>query len=274
MRISRLVAFAVIAASCSFGMAQAKTLRDTGFTNGFVAPPRVPALARVVPAETPTLFEGEGYAVAENTPRTVNPYTTRVAPRHVVSKQKRTQGVTVPAGYKRAWTDERLNPHRAHQTFAGKAAMERMWTETVPRRLILAKTGEEVTAEYPGLVYPYTSYAEQHAAMAPQKARRGHKPGASRSAPVLVDPQQSDAEMATAAVGQGYVQAAVFTTRAEAAQAAQQLAGTGLPTRLGHMTDDGTRYNVVLSGPFEDRGAQNAALARVRRAGFDDARLR
>jgi len=70
------------------------------------------------------------------TPDTVPPGT-RVAPAPVHSDQQTGRtGIRVPAGMKPAWEDDRLNPRRAHQTFEGKARMEFMWTDTVPRRLI------------------------------------------------------------------------------------------------------------------------------------------
>jgi len=191
----------------------------------------------------------------------VDPYTTRVAPRHVAQEQARAaQGVALPNGYKRVWTDDRLNPHRAHQTFAGKAQMEMMWTQTVPRRLILTSTGREVSGKYPDLVYPYTSYEQQRAAMAAHK----------RSVILSTKSRQPAAR----ASGQNYVQAGVFTTRAQAQQAAQRLTGVGLPARLGSMTQSGTKYSLLLSGPYANAQAAQGALARVRGAGFGNARLR
>ena len=70
------------------------------------------------------------------TPGSVPPGT-RVAPARIHSDQQTSRaGIRVPAGMKRAWEDDRLNPRRAHQTFEGKARMDLMWTDTAPRRLI------------------------------------------------------------------------------------------------------------------------------------------
>lgn len=45
-------------------------------------------------------------------------------------------GLRTPRGYSRAWDDDRLNPRRAQGTPEGEAAMNRIWTQEVPRRLI------------------------------------------------------------------------------------------------------------------------------------------
>ncbi|SEL24704.1 hypothetical protein SAMN05443999_104185 [Roseovarius azorensis] len=96
----------------------------------------IPASARPAPPapeEPPHAHPAPGTPA---TPRTV-PAGTRVAPAHVYASQKlSTAGIHVPEGMKPAWRDGRLNPRRAHQTFEGKAQMERIWTKTVPRRLI------------------------------------------------------------------------------------------------------------------------------------------
>ncbi len=258
-----------------------------------VAPRAVPAPVYVAPSyAAPTypapLYGGTGYAAeATYLPRTVaaaprvrivDPYTTRVAPRHAVRSQQRTQDVTIPDGYKRVWMDGRLSQQRAHQTFAGKAAMERMWTKTVPRRLILTDTGREVTALYPGLIYPYVSYEEQHAAMPGHSYRVSS--GSAPSGNISTRSRQPAAAPAARPVTQvrsashNYVQAGVYASRAQAQQAAQRLAGTGVPARLGQMSKGGAQYTLVLSGPYSSQAALDGALAQVRRAGFGNAKLR
>jgi len=44
--------------------------------------------------------------------------------------------VDPPAGYRAAWDDGRMNPHRGLGTATGQRQMEQVWTNTVPRRLI------------------------------------------------------------------------------------------------------------------------------------------
>lgn len=41
-----------------------------------------------------------------------------------------------PPGWRTAWDDGRLNPHRGIRTVEGEAQMRRVWTDTVPRRLV------------------------------------------------------------------------------------------------------------------------------------------
>ncbi|MBR9763304.1 MAG: SPOR domain-containing protein [Rhodobacteraceae bacterium] len=87
---------------------------------------------------------------------------TRVVPRHVYENNHlATTGIAVPKGYAPAFDDGRLNPHRGVQTFEGKAAMDRTWTQTVPRRL------QPVTAQ-PGA--PVISTQTRVPATAPRRA--------------------------------------------------------------------------------------------------------
>lgn len=53
-----------------------------------------------------------------------------------VNQRLRQARSRVPHGYQRAWTDGRLNGLRAAGTPSGRRAMEQVWTDTVPRKLI------------------------------------------------------------------------------------------------------------------------------------------
>ncbi|MCL3880935.1 hypothetical protein [Marivita sp. GX14005] len=64
---------------------------------------------------------------------------TRIVPLHVYTAQG-DRLPPVPKGYKRAWEDDRLNPHRAHMTPEGYIASQRVMSHTVPRRSVSGAT--------------------------------------------------------------------------------------------------------------------------------------
>lgn len=223
----------------------------------------------------------------------------RVVPRHVYEQQQQSNGISVPEGYKPAWDDDRLNPYRAHQTFEGKAQMEVMWSRTVPRHLIDTATNRDVTYKYPGLRYPYTSFAQQRAAgvavqtagvavrdpiRVRQVAANSSRRSASKAQPVRVVRQQvatplistrsqAPAASPNAGASHRFVQAGMFSQPGNAQRAAQQLARSGLPARLSRYQRGGKTYTRVLAGPFASQSALQSALNRVRGAGFSDAFL-
>ncbi len=209
------------------------------------------------------------------------PGSTRIVPRHVHEKQVKAHGIAVPEGYKKVWDDDRLNPYRAHQTVRGKARMEVIWSRTVPRYLIERETGRDVTYKYPGLQYPYTSFAEQRAAgvtvvtqgqVVPDPVRVTRSAGAAPR--TVVSTQSAPAPKKIRAASHRFVQAGVFRDRAQAEQAARRLANTGLPARMGRLTRGDETYSLVLAGPFRTQPDLQHALRQVRGAGFANARLR
>ncbi|WP_252945754.1 SPOR domain-containing protein [Oceanicola sp. 502str15] len=80
--------------------------------------------------------------------------------------------VRTPRGYKRVWTDGRLNPNRGERTQAGREQMALVWTQDVPHRLIDVRSGRDVTALRSEMVYPYTDYAEQQRDLGPRTVVR------------------------------------------------------------------------------------------------------
>ncbi len=205
----------------------------------------------------------------------------RVAPKHVYAMQKTsTQGVYVPEGYASIWEDDRLNPHRAHQTFAGKAQMDLIWTKTVPRRLIVRETGQVVTRDYPGLQYPYTSYAQQGTAAATVSTKgqapatvstKGQAPAPAATQMARAEPRP---EASARQASHRYVQLGAFTDVANARSVAQKLANSGLPARMGKITQKGQKLTLVLAGPFSTQSQLDSGLRRVRGLGYTQAVLR
>lgn len=192
----------------------------------------------------------------------------RIAPRHVYEAQQNARiDTAIPEGYRPLWTDDRLNPKRAHQTAAGKAAMDLIWTQTVPRQLIDRASGRDVTRLFPGLQYPYTSMTEQ---------ARAQQPAVVSSKSFVAKPKQAKPQQGASAQAllKAYVQVATFAQPANAQRTAGDLAAKGLPMRIWTAKRGGKPVQLVVVGPFADKGQANAALSIVRRAGFGDAYLR
>lgn len=192
---------------------------------------------------------------------------TRVVPRHVYNEQQRTTVTNkVPKGYRKAWDDDRLNPKRAQMTVEGIRQSDLIWTRTIPRRLFIKDTGRVVNNLFPELRYPYTSMADQNAAMGLTTSSR------SKPAAAAAPRKQASAKKATATGGR-YVQVGMFANEANAQRAAQRIATAGLPARFGTLNKGGKSYRLVMAGPFAP-GQINAAVATARRAGFSDAYAR
>lgn len=161
-----------------------------------------------------------------------------------------TTGIRVPDGYRPVWKDDRLNPNRGPRTAQGDADSDLIWTQTVPRRLIDRRTGQDVTRLFPGLSYPHTTFAAQsrQAVAAPQ------------AAPVATAHQ--------------FVQVGTFGVPANAQRSAARLQQAGLPVQTSSFRKGGKSYQVVFAGPFGNSNDLAQALHTARQAGFRDAFLR
>lgn len=210
----------------------------------------------------------------------------RVVPRHVAQAQADAASVgPIPEGYRPVWRDDRLNPRRAHGTVAGYTATDLIWTDTVPRRLIERRTGRDVTAANPNLVYPYTDLAAQvrkpvltqdHARIAtsgrtaPQPEARPRAAAAPQAATATVSTRATPAAPARAVSGR-FVQVGAFADQANAARTVQRLQAAGLPVVVQRSTSRGKPVQVIMAGPFETGAALSQGLDRSRAAGFRDA---
>lgn len=225
--------------------------------------------------------------------------TTRIVPRHVAVNRVNTTNVTTPRGYKRVWTDGRLNPKRAEQSLAGHKAMSVVWTSTVPRRLINHANGHDVTASVP-LVYPYTDYATQQRELGQvtivkrngQTLKRlvrnvtnvfSPEPRQARVATVARQPVYSSRSTPKAApkatakraqpkaevAGRGFVQVGSFNDVAGAQRMAKKVQRMGMPVRIGRFTRDGQTTRLVIAGPFGGQKDVSRAVNRLRGAGYN-----
>ena len=213
------------------------------------------------------------------TQATLDPQT-RIVPRHVAQAQANaTTGVGIPKGYRPVWEDDRLNPRRAHGTVAGKAAMDLVWTQTVPRRLIDRTTGRDMTAYNPNLQYPYTDLATQVRAGLPKQRAATVS---TRSA--TAQPRQAEApRVSTRATPQAvqtakpqqvagrFVQVGAFADQSNANAAIRRLQAAGLPVSIQRSSSRGKPVQVILAGPFDNPGATAQGLGAARAAGFRDA---
>ncbi|GGX70838.1 hypothetical protein GCM10007385_44790 [Tateyamaria omphalii] len=215
---------------------------------------------------------------------------TRVVPRHVYDNRIAQPSAPVPEGYERVWEDDRLNRRRAEQSLNGIAQTRLAWTRTVPRRLIDRRTGRDVTATVP-LVYPYVDVATQERDLGTvtlvrrddgQLMKRVQRKARSKARQPVVSSRSAEkpivktaARAAPAKVGQGrYVQVGAYSLPANAKAAAQRIARSGLPARMGTFKRGGKTYQIVMAGPFASSAELSNGLARSRALGFSDAFVR
>lgn len=172
----------------------------------------------------------------------------RVVPRHVYEQNRGTRvQVVVPKGYRPAFTDDRLNPRRAEMNRSGIYSTERIWTNTVPRKL---RHGE-VSGDARGY--------------APAPAPRVSSQGATRPRETV------SSRSVSVASGHRWVQVGSFGVPANADKAARRLKAAGLPVRYGKYRNGQGELRLVLAGPFGSKAEVAQALDTARRAGFRDA---
>ena len=147
----------------------------------------------------------------------------------------------IPKGYRAAFTDDRLNPHRAKGTQQGWAQQDQVWTREVPARLVA------------------------------DVAKKQGKPVATRR---VYASTKSEPAAQPVASGRSFVQVGTFGQASNADGASSRLARLGLPVARSNISSKGKPMQIVFAGPFGSRAEAQAALSAARRAGFGDAFIR
>ncbi len=109
-----------------------------------VCPRTAPVARRLSAAAGGTMMlctAGDGSLSGLAVPKRRNTATViEVVPAVVIPPRQDLLQPVVPAGYKLAWKDGRLNPNRARGTAAGQLAQDQIWTRETPARLVTAAT--------------------------------------------------------------------------------------------------------------------------------------
>ena len=160
-----------------------------------------------------------------------------------------------PKGYKLAWKDDRLNPHRGKGTAEGWAAQDQVWTRKVPAQLV---EDQPVTKRKKKIVY----------------VQAGSNTVLSTKGQPATAPVQKKVAKTKAAAGGAYIQVGTFGVPSNADGAAARLKNAGLPVARAKITSGGKAMQIVLAGPFGSAADAQTALSMARQAGFGDAFIR
>jgi sporulation related protein len=219
--------------------AQVQTVRSVPRPAPVVEARPASSLPAVAPVRAPAIY------TAPPAVRTASPVmAVNIAPALPAVK------IAVPAGYRQAFRDGRLNAQRGGQTARGEAQMNQVWSQTVPRRLI------------------------ESGAPAARVARLAQVPTliSSKSAPAISNSEPS--VPATRSGGFRFVQVATFGDARNATNTVRRLQALGLPVSRSKVSRQGKTLQIVFAGPISARAELNQALVQVRAAGFSDAFFR
>lgn len=197
---------------------------------------------------------------------------TRIVPRHLYEQKEQAQIAHIPAGYKPAWTDDRLNPHRAVQTVQGYMDTQQVWTNELPRRLVSAP---------PAYVpFPKNLWTAKyrHQVTGPNIAYRANEryPPADVQVAYADQAQYRTAVMSSRGDAQAdtWVEIGVFTTDAKAQAAAARLASAGVAVKAAVVSHNGSSAQRLRVGPFASTASAQGALNAIKGAGYVQAYIR
>lgn len=182
------------------------------------------------------------------------PGSTRILPRHLYEEGP-AERTLIPAGYRPAWEDDRLNPHRALQTVKGYYDTQRAWTKEIPQT---STAGSTVVAKAPRVRFEGDPVLKPALSSTAARSSRMVAVASDSASDVSATPR--------------YVRIGAFTSPEKAEEARRRLQAAGLPVQELLRKTDGMRRLRV--GPFADERAARVALARVQATGYNQATLR
>jgi len=230
----------------------------------------------------------------------------KVHPADAVKQYRRTHGVQVasapyvlPKGYVSLLSGSAAIRRSGIGTPEGQAAMDLLWTQTMPRRLIDVTTGRDMTASLPQIRYPYTSVTLERMASArlvpratpPVRAQKTNlkrikKPSADQASPLnmtaldqissiqdvsALTTRDTISPVAKQVPSHRFVQVATFGVADNARRTRARFSKNGMPVDTRPTRYKGKKMDIVLLGPFRDQRMLDEAMTQARAAGFNDA---
>lgn len=234
-----------------------------GVGNSVTWVPRVTRSRELVCGYRPSLQTLAQPAAVKNVPT--------VAPLRTASATQKTRPATVkqtaaspvprlPKGYKPVWDDGRLNPRRGFGTESGKAEMRKVWTDTVPMKLV-PENGQDVK-----LKQAHIRYQEANGTGSSSRTATGTK-----SVPKTMRVAKSSSRKVSTKSGGRLVQVAAFGVAGNAQTTANKFHQMGLPVVLRSTKYNGKNLNVLYLGPFARNADIKVGLNAAHTAGFKDA---
>lgn len=223
-------------------------------------------------------------------------------PRRSLRRPNGAYTVALPKGYKPEIPLDRFNPWRAVGTDAGDAAMARIWTDELPRRLrpevyeapiTTVSSRSKARRAVPVPEASARLAVRRIPARSPNEGSRIAMPDTAQPVgeevlppyPPIAEPQlrlalaldglnvRNDASPALflPLAEPVRIQLATFADPGRAESAKARFAALGLPAELRHFERGGRVFISVIIGPFMGDAAKREAMAMAHREGFDGA---
>ena len=169
--------------------------------------------------------------------------------------------VKIPAGYKVAWSDDRLNSNRGIQKVSGMIQTIKHWTNTVPRKHRNVAADQE-RAAWSMLVYSFKSrddlfnYVNSLDDLDLEVTTNGAiEMSPAHEGEVTARVSTSNVMPKTAKIlglAGRYIQVGAYGRTANADRARKRLSQVGLPVEHCVVNRNGSQLNLILAGPFSD----------------------